>query len=115
MCKRCGATVTKRMKLLAAPCREPGLAGLRNKKAYKECKKLPNYPSWPYKKSNIPFETALFADCGSERQILLSIQKQVAAYATKLELPIDCPNSGDEDTDAEVEGDVVQSGSSDSD
>ena len=74
------------------------------------------WPSWPYKKSNIPFETALFADCGSERQILLNIQKQVSASATRLELPIDCPEAGsDVDSDADVESDDVSSGSSESD
>ena len=116
MCKKCGATVTKRMRLLARPCTVAVEAGLRNRQAYLEGKKLPNYKQWPYKKSTIPFEHSLFAECGSERQILLSIQKQVAAYATTLELPIDCLNSGDDmDTDSEVESDVDPSGSSESD
>ena len=119
MCKRCGATVTKRMKLLNKPCREPGKAGMRNKRAYKEGAKLPGYPSWPYKKSNTPFATSLFAECGSDRQILLTVQKQLTTMRTQQELlPLGRPESDAEDSDpcSEVESDCnVSSGSSESD
>ena len=121
MCKRCGATVTKRMKLLNKPCREPGKAGMRNKRAYKEGAKLPGYPSWPYKKSNTPFATSLFAESGSDRPILENIQKQLTTMRARQEsLPVGRPESDAEDSGpgSDVESicnDVCKSSGSESD
>ena len=116
MCKKCGATVTKRMRLLARPCTVAGEACLCNRQAFMECKKLPNYKQWPYKKSTIPFEHSLFADCGSERQILLNIQKQVSIIATRNEIPIGCPEKDDElGSESELESGDDSSGTSGSD
>jgi len=118
MCKRCGATATKSMKLLAKPCGAPGIAGERNKDAFKNNKRLPGYPNWPYKASTIPFVQSSFADAGDDKQILTEILRSVATHSAQLDLPIDVasPEEDDEGDDAsQVEEDFVESGSSDSD
>ena len=118
MCKRCGATATRSMKLLAKPCGAPGIAGERNKVAFKNNKRLPGYPNWPYKACTIPFVQSSFADAGDDREILTEIFRSVATYSAQLDLPIDVASQeeDDEGDDAsQVEEEVVESGSSDSD
>ena len=117
MCKRCGATATKSMKLLAKPCGAPGIAGERNKEAFKNNKRLPGYPKWPYKACTIPFVQSSFADAGEDQQILTEILRSVATHSAQLDLPIDVASSEEDVGDGASQGEeeFVQSGSSDSD
>ena len=104
------------MKLLAKPCGVPGIAGERNKVAFRNNKRLPGYPNWPYKQSTIPFVQSTCADAGEDKQILAGIFKSVAELSTQLALPIDVPSSEEDGgDDAFQEEEAVQSGSSDSD
>ncbi len=105
------------MKLLAKPCGAPGIAGERNKEAFRNNKRLPGYPQWPYKASTIPFVQSFFADAAEDQQILTDILRSVATHSTQLDLPIDVASSDEDvgDDASNGEEDFVQSGSSDSD